>query len=156
MTQSFYILVDRNKPTESFLMVTRYILPTCGGLLGAVIVGIIIISCLCRKACLQCYIKINRQGAILIAVDKKVDLHLDRLRSELSGEGDVQGGPPPTSPKTRCENLQQIGKKFISYLRCSETEEERETREKVMEIKRLLERNQQNIAPQNGHRETIV
>ena len=88
------LALDRDQPTDIFLLVTDYILPTCGGLLGGIIVAIIIITCLCRKACLQCCTKINRQGTVIIAVDKRVDLHLpNRLGPERGGENDVQGGP---------------------------------------------------------------
>ena len=147
------LALDRDQPTDIFLLVTDYILPTCGGLLGGIIVAIIIITCLCRKACLQCCTKINRQGTVIIAVDKRVDLHLpNRLGPERGGENDVQGGPerggendvqggPPPGPAPRQAwhtNLWQLGKKIISYLQCNETEEEREAVERFVKMRRLL------------------
>ena len=117
-----------------------------------VIVTIIIITCLCRKTCLQCCTKINRQGTVLIVVEKKVDLPLEDLRSQLSDEKDVLGGPPPHP------NIQQtnLWKKIISYLYCSETREEREAREKVTEIKRLLGQNRPEEERNNGNAEDRV
>ena len=124
-----------------------HVLPWCGGVVLAIIIITPCIIALCRKQCLQCYIKINREGVVAVSLHKKINLDclLEGVQPPTPHEDFVGSGPPAISYPSKCENWWNFWKMIILYISCSrETRKEREARNKLSQLKSLLQRNRQN------------
>ena len=162
--QQLLTSTDRSIPTDLYPLLTMHVLPWCGGVVLAIIVIIPCIIALCRKQCLQCYIKINREGVVAVSLDKKINL--DRLLEGVEQGETVQENPvplmnndqptpcddstaagPPPGPMTdtpiakpKCENWWNLWKTIF----CCETTEEEKAKKKLSKLKSLLQKNRQN------------
>ena len=135
---------DVNRPTELDDVISRYILPWCGGLLALLIVvtAAVIITCtiVCRKVCLRCCLKANSRATNSAAVVAAGVVNVD-IPSPEAVDPEQQGGPPPPIPISR---WQQLWKKFLLYFSCCETDEERDAMEQIERLLGILQNPQEN------------